>query len=84
METKTADGKSYYYNIRSRETTWTKPEGPNVKVMAQDQVSNDYAISLLIWTDSSCLIYEKHIQLFYSNDNRSNIHINPNDLIWLR
>lgn len=39
VETKTSDQKSYYYNIRTRETTWTKPEGPNVKVMAQDQVS---------------------------------------------
>ena len=38
VETKTQDGKCYYYNIRSRETTWTKPEGPNVKVMVQDQV----------------------------------------------
>jgi transcription elongation regulator 1 len=38
VETKTQDGKFYYYNIRSRETTWTKPEGPNVKVMVQDQV----------------------------------------------
>ena len=38
VETKTSDGKSYYYNIRTRETTWTKPEGPNVKVMGQDQV----------------------------------------------
>jgi len=39
VETKAADGKSYYYNIRTRDTTWTKPEGPNVKVMVQDQVS---------------------------------------------
>ncbi|XP_012526910.1 transcription elongation regulator 1 isoform X3 [Monomorium pharaonis] len=38
VETKAADGKSYYYNIRTRDTTWTKPEGPNVKVMVQDQL----------------------------------------------
>lgn len=38
VETKTAEGKSYYYNARSRETTWTKPEGLNVKVISQDQV----------------------------------------------
>ncbi|KAJ8971738.1 hypothetical protein NQ314_000551 [Rhamnusium bicolor] len=38
VETKTAEGKSYFYNARTRETTWTKPEGPNVKVISQDQV----------------------------------------------
>ncbi|VEN35256.1 unnamed protein product [Callosobruchus maculatus] len=38
VETKTPEGKSYYYNARSRETTWTKPDGPNVKVISQDQV----------------------------------------------
>lgn len=38
METKSAEGKSYYYNARSRETTWTKPDGPNIKVISQDQV----------------------------------------------
>lgn len=46
VETKTSDGKSYYYNIRTRDTTWTKPEGPNVKVMVQDQVSKKYLISI--------------------------------------
>lgn len=38
VETKTNEGKSYFYNARTRETTWTKPEGPNVKVISQDQV----------------------------------------------
>ncbi|KAJ8961879.1 hypothetical protein NQ318_021497 [Aromia moschata] len=38
VETKTAEGKSYFYNARTRETTWTKPDSPNVKVISQDQV----------------------------------------------
>ncbi|XP_052899354.1 transcription elongation regulator 1 [Anopheles moucheti] len=38
VETKTADGKSYYYHAVSRETTWTRPEGPNVNVMTQVEV----------------------------------------------
>ena len=39
VETKSGDGKSYYYHAKSRETTWNKPEGPNVKVLTQQQVS---------------------------------------------
>lgn len=38
VETKTTEGKSYFYNARTRDTTWTKPEGPNIKVISQDQV----------------------------------------------
>ncbi|XP_044737437.1 transcription elongation regulator 1 [Chrysoperla carnea] len=38
VETKTSEGKSYFYNARTRETTWNKPEGQNVKVISQDQV----------------------------------------------
>lgn len=38
VETKTAEGKSYYYHAISRETTWTRPDGPNIKVMTQAEV----------------------------------------------
>lgn len=38
VETKASEGKSYYYNARTRETTWTKPEG-NVKILLQEQVT---------------------------------------------
>lgn len=38
VETKTGEGKSYYYNARTRETTWTKPEGDGVKILTQNEV----------------------------------------------
>lgn len=39
VETKAGDGKVYYYNARTRETTWTKPDGPDVKILTQEQVT---------------------------------------------
>lgn len=36
VETKTEDNKSYYYHASTRETTWTRPEGPNVNIMKQN------------------------------------------------
>lgn len=38
VETKTTDGKLYYYHAITRETTWTRPEGSNVNIMTQDEV----------------------------------------------
>lgn len=38
VETKTDSGKSYFYHSVTRETTWTRPEGPNVKVLTQAEL----------------------------------------------
>lgn len=38
VETKAEDGRSYYYHAVTRETTWTRPDGPTVKIMTQNEV----------------------------------------------
>ena len=38
VQNKTADGKVYYYNARTRESAWAKPEGANIKVLTQEEV----------------------------------------------
>lgn len=38
VETKTDSGKSYFYHSVTRETTWTKPEGPGVKIVSQAEL----------------------------------------------
>ncbi|XP_053623455.1 transcription elongation regulator 1-like isoform X2 [Plodia interpunctella] len=39
VETKTDEGKSYYYHARTRETTWTRPqESPTCKVVTQQEI----------------------------------------------
>lgn len=47
VETKAGDGKVYYYNARTRDTTWTKPDGPDVKILTQEQVRYVYIIDVL-------------------------------------
>lgn len=42
VETKAGEGKSYFYNARTRETTWTKPEGENIKILTQQQVIHSF------------------------------------------
>ena len=38
VETKNEEGKLYYYNAQSRETTWTQPEGEGVRILTQQEV----------------------------------------------
>ncbi|XP_050359365.1 transcription elongation regulator 1 isoform X2 [Nymphalis io] len=41
VETKSEEGKSYYYHARTRETTWTRPqEGPTCKVITQAEMES--------------------------------------------
>jgi transcription elongation regulator 1 len=37
VEAKTNDGKSYFYHAVTRETTWNRPEAPNIKIMSQPE-----------------------------------------------
>jgi hypothetical protein len=53
VETKASEGKSYFYNARTRETTWTKPEGPAVKIITQEQVSTKVLNESVLHSDHS-------------------------------
>lgn len=37
VETKTNDGKSYFYHAVTRETTWNQPDGINIKILSQSE-----------------------------------------------
>lgn len=46
VENKTSDSRTYYYNARTRESSWTKPvAGPNVKVITQEEVERMAAVN---------------------------------------
>ena len=38
VETPAEGGKAYYYNAKTCETSWKKPEGDNVKILTQEEV----------------------------------------------
>lgn len=46
VENKTSDNRVYYYNARTRESSWTKPAaGPNVRIITQDEVERMAAVN---------------------------------------
>jgi hypothetical protein len=38
-ETKTETGGVYYYNTKTRATSWERPEGPGIRIMSHEEVS---------------------------------------------
>lgn len=60
IEAKTDGGKSYYYNAKTRETTWTKPT--NAQILSQEQFMQNSA-TLASQSDST------------SNDNSAGIDL---------
>lgn len=46
VENKTSDNRTYYYNARTRESSWTKPAASqNVKVITQEEVERMAAVN---------------------------------------
>jgi transcription elongation regulator 1 len=46
VENKTGDNRTYYYNARTRESSWTKPQtSVNVKVITQEEVERMAAVN---------------------------------------
>ena len=39
VENKAGEGKVYYYNAKTRETSWNRPEGLNVQIISQEQLA---------------------------------------------
>lgn len=38
-EVKTSEGNSYFYDIETRKTSWTRPQGADVKIIQHSEVS---------------------------------------------
>jgi len=38
IETKSAEGKSYFYQSETRQTVWERPDASNAVVMQQDEI----------------------------------------------
>jgi len=54
VETKSGDGMSYFFHAMTRESTWIKPEGPNIEIMTQQQYEQVAAIvnqGTFLWTN---------------------------------
>lgn len=74
IETKAGDGKSYYYNARTRETTWDKPSGPNITVISQEQVHLTYIYKVISYFNHSISSQVEHL----GNPNTNN-YAKPNE-----
>lgn len=39
-EARSESGSSYFYNTKTRVTSWERPEGPGVRIMSHEEVSS--------------------------------------------
>ena len=39
VETNSAEGKTYFYNAKTRQSVWKRPNGDNIQIIMQSEVS---------------------------------------------